>query len=470
MQPSIAALLFTIGIGGLFYLERDKKSRTSWELWIPTLWLFFCFSRSASQWLGMTPPSNLANSYIEGNPLDRTVFIVLELAALAVTLSRWARVRQILLRNLPFALFFSFAAASILWSDYPFVTLKHWIKGIGDLMMVMIVLTDDDVDGAIKRVFTRLAFVLVPLSVLFIKYYPQLGRVLNLSWTMEPVGVSTQKNGLGEICDYLGLLILWRFRNTYNDRDDPNRKQRLLAFGVILAMIGWLLYTCNSLTSICALSMASLVMLLSKTRTFSRKPALVHVLTWGLLLGTVYALFLQSSGGLIEDLGRNPTLTGRTAIWQAALSVPNSKLVGAGYESFWLGHRLSEMWNAIPGLRVNEAHNGYIEIFLTLGWVGIGLLALLIVTGYKNAIASYRRNPEFGSLRIAIFLAVVINAMTEAAFRMMGPPWIAFLIATAAVPTLFASQQGSRKTKATRRSQPASSSVADARERMLTRS
>lgn len=418
----------------------------------------------------MSPPTNLANSYIEGSPLDRAIFIVLELAALALVLSRWRRVQLILQRNWPFVLFFLFAAASIFWSDYRLVTLKHWIKGIGDLMMVMIMLTDQDVAGAIKRVFTRLAFVLVPLSVLFIKYYFQLGRALNLSWIMEPVGVSTQKNGLGELCTYLGLVILWRFRSTYSDRDHPNRKQRLFAFGTILAMIAWLLFTCNSMTSIGALSMASMVLLLSRTQIFRRKPALVHVLIWGLLLFTVYGLFLQSSGSLIKDLGRNPTLTGRTAIWSSALSVPNSRLFGAGYESFWLGHRLHEMWRAIPGLRVNEAHSGYIEIFLTLGWIGVVLLALLIATGYRNVIACYRRNPELGSLKIAFFLAVIINAMTEAAFRMMGPPWLAFLLATAVVPAFLAQKQGHRKQVGRQLSRLAPPRPADIREHVVVNS
>ncbi len=44
-------------------------------------------------------------------------------------------------------LFFLYAALSMAWSDYPFVTLKHWIKGIGDVMMVLIVLTEPNIAG-----------------------------------------------------------------------------------------------------------------------------------------------------------------------------------------------------------------------------------------------------------------------------------------------------------------------------------
>ena len=65
---------------------------------------------------------------------------------------------------------------SIGWSDYPDVAFKRWIKSLGDFVMVLIILTDRDRYAAIKRALTWTAFLLMPLSVLFIKFYPDLGR------------------------------------------------------------------------------------------------------------------------------------------------------------------------------------------------------------------------------------------------------------------------------------------------------
>jgi len=437
MSPFLASVLFAIGIVGVFYFDRDRKNKVSIALWIPTVWMFFCFSRSLSDWLGLNSPAVTANTYVEGSPLDAAVFEALEILALIVVFARRKKLAPILRDNWAILLFFVYAGLSIFWSDYSFVTLKHWIKGIGDLMMVLIVLTDPNVSVAIERLFTRLGFVLLPLSVLFIKYYPQLGRRLTLSWTEEPIGVASQKNSLGEMCDVVGLVLLWRFRKAYNDRENPNRKRHLVALGAVLAMVVWLLWMCNSMTSICTLSMASIVMLLSTRPAFHRRPVLVHMLIAALLFVTIYGLFFQSSGGLIESLGRNPTLTGRTDVWRMVLSVPNNRLLGAGYESFWLGPRLEEMWQAFPGFLINEAHNGFIEILLTLGWIGEVLLGVLIVTGYRNVNDCFRRDRDFGSLRMALFLPVIVTGMTEAAFRMMGPPWIVFLLASAApIPAL----------------------------------
>lgn len=440
MPPTVAAYIFTIGIAGLFFLDRKEKSQVSMALWISTAWLFICLSRPVSAWLGVSATADQTTLYLEGSPVDRAVFAVLEAAALIVVITRHRRVGSILRKNWAIGLFFFYAVLSVSWSDYPFVTVKHWIKGIGDVMMVLVVLTEPNLADALKRLVTRLCFVLLPLSVLFIKYYPLLGRRLTLSWTMEPVGVATQKNGLGELCVVLGLGLIWRLRSTYYDREDPNRRRRLLALGAVLPMTVWLLWTCNSMTSICTLSMGGAVMLLSTRPCIRRTPGLVHVLAVAVPACTSYALFF-SSGAVLQNLGRDPTLTGRTDAWRLVLSVPNNRLVGAGYETFWLGHRLVEMWNLIPGLKIQEAHNGYIEMLLNLGWIGVALLGTLIATGYGNVIAAYRRDPDIGSLRMALFLAAINTGFTEAAFRMMGPPWIAFLLAIVATP-LYAVRKG----------------------------
>jgi O-antigen ligase len=421
-----------MGIAGLFYLDRGEKIRVSNALWVPTIWLFFCMSRSASEWLGASLPVGDGAVYLDGSPIDRAIFMVLESVAAIVVIGRWHRAYPIIRRNWVFGLFFLYAAISISWSDFPFVSLKHWIKAIGDLMIVLIVLTELSVIEALKRIITRLGFVLLPMSILFIKYYPQLGRRLTNSWTLEPVGVCDQKNGLGILCYIVGITLLWRFRGIYNQRKDPNRRRRLLALGTVLTMIVWLLWKCNSLTSICALIMASTAMLLCKRPLFRNKPALVHLLITTMIGASVYALFFQSSGGLVEDLGRDPTLSGRTLGWRIMLNILNNRLVGAGYDSFWLGPRLHKIWDAFPGLKIGQAHNGYVEIILNLGYFGLALLVLLIAAGYRNVIGAYRVDPDIGSLKIAYFLAVVTAGFTEGIFRMMTPPWIMFLLATAA--------------------------------------
>ena len=76
------------------------------------------------------------------------------------------------------------ALLAILWSDFQFVAFKRWIKILGHPIMALVVLTDPDPIEALRRLFKRAAFVLVPMSILFIKYFPEYGRGFD-QWTGE---------------------------------------------------------------------------------------------------------------------------------------------------------------------------------------------------------------------------------------------------------------------------------------------
>jgi exopolysaccharide production protein ExoQ len=429
MPPAIASIIFTIGIVGLFYLDRHEDSRVSKALWIPAIWLFLISSRSVSFWLETPPNFNsveATEAYVEGSPIDRAVFTFLLLAALAVLVARSGRVGPLLRKNVLILAYLSFCAVSIVWSDFPFVAFKRFTKAIGDLGMVLIILTESDPFAALKRLFSRLGFLLFPLSILLYKYYPYLGRRLTMSWTLEATGVTTQKNELGLDCMMYGVLFLWMIVSVYREREDPGRRRRLLAYGTIVAMIIWLLSQCNSTTSITGLVSAGGAMWLASRP--SRKPAVVHLFVLAVLGLAVTALFFDSGGGMVEALGKDPTLTGRTDIWSLVLGLHTNPLIGTGFENFWLGTRLEKMRTALPNFPINEAHNGYIEVYLNLGWAGICFIALLLVTGYKRIISGIRRNPEKASLFLGFFLCTLFYSFTEAAFRIMTVAWVFLLL------------------------------------------
>ena len=436
MHQTVASVIFAIGILGLFYLDRDEDSRMSKALWIPAVWLFLVSSRPVTLWLGIEKTFDGSEAYLEGSPINRAVFMGLLVAGLAVVIVRMDRVGPLLRRNGPILLFFSFCAMSVLWSDFPDVAFRRWIKSLGDLVMVLIILTEPDPIGALKRLVTRLGFLLFPLSILFIKYYPAIGRRLTNSWTAEATGVTTHKNSLGVICMLFGVVFLWYCGTIYRDRGNPDRHRRLLASGAIIATIVLLLHACSSLTSIAGLAMAGGVMWLAGRP--SRKPAAVHLLVLAVLGISVIALFFDPGGQILEALGRSPTLTGRTQIWSLVLSQHTNPWIGTGFESFWLGDRLQAIWDALPNLPITSAHNGYLEVYLTLGWAGVTFLGLLLLSGYKRVIAAFQEDPETGSLLLGLFVAVLFESFTEAAFRMMSPAWIFLLLTIIAAPQVAA--------------------------------
>src|ERR1039458_1494892 len=278
MPPAIATLIFVAGIVGLFWLDRDPEAPPSPALWIPTVWLLFAGSRSPAAWLNAGPAITSADQYnIEANPINVAVFSLLVAAGLIVLIHRGDQVGALLRENWPILLFFAYCALSTLWSDYPGAAFRKWLRSLGDPVMVLIVLTDSEPVTALKRLFARAGFLLLPLSVLFIKYYPALGRRVSNSG-MESIGVSQQKNGLGVVCLVLGLGCLWQFLEHYQTKDEPQRGRHLLAQGAILAMVVWLLRMSDSVTSLSCFLMATSLYLVTGLSAWGQKRAVVHLL------------------------------------------------------------------------------------------------------------------------------------------------------------------------------------------------
>ena len=76
----------------------------------------------------------------------------------------------------------------------------------------------------------------------------------------------------------------------------------------------------------------------------------------------------------------------------------------------------------------NEAHNGYLEIYLTLGLIGLFILGGVFVRTFWKIRFELFRNFEWGRYRLGFFVAVVLYNWTEAAVRAFHPVWFVFYI------------------------------------------
>ena len=433
MSPRIAAVFYAFLILSLFWLDREKKVRTSLALWLPVFWLSLAGSRSVGQWLLWGEPVSFSQSVQEGSPTDRTVYMSAVFIGLIVLITRHKRVWKLLRANWPVVLFFSYCVMSLLWSDYPDVAFKRWTKALGDFIMVLIVWSDDQPLAAVKRLLARVGFLLIPLSVLFIKYYPEIGKGYG-EWDYEAhyIGVTTNKNTLGVICLFFGLAAVWRLISVYRDKGQENRGRQLAAQGIFLAMVLWLFSMANSMTSLSCFVMASGLLVATNIRAISKKPTIVRLLLFLVIVVPFSTLFLGVGAGVAQGaLSRDvSTLTDRTGIWKLVLSEATKRpFLGAGFESFWIGPRLGKIYSVFAW-RPNQSHNGYIETFANLGWLGVILLAIVIVAGYRRVMSAYELASPIGPLVLAYFAVGVIYNFTEAAFfRMMAPAWIFFLLA-----------------------------------------
>jgi len=143
-------------------------------------------------------------------------------------------------------------------------------------------------------------------------------------------------------------------------------------------------------------------------------------------------LFFDAEGDMVKTLNRDPTLTGRTALWDELLEMNENPAFGNGFETFWMGTRIETIWRK-HWWHPQEAHNGYIEVFLNLGWAGLALLILVTLTGYFRAVGALRSDLEIGGLKVMYIIVALVYSSGEAGFRLLTPVWISFLFGALAV-------------------------------------
>jgi O-antigen ligase len=416
-----------IGIAGLFYLDRDKTVRTSKALWLPVIWFWIVGSRPVSFWVG-GGPSLTDPQMLDGSPTDRNVFLVLLTLGIITLIGRRRSVVPLLKANKPILIFFGFALLSLLWSSYPDITFKRWTKAIGDVAMVLVLVTDADPIGALRRFLARTGFILLPLSIVFIKYL-DIGRGYDPDGNPANTGLTTNKNVLGVVTFVITLGALWRILTLLRSKRSPARSRQMMAQVVLLACGIALLNMAHSATSEACFALGAVLMIVTGFRGIRRRPAAVHAVV-GALASSAGIIILSGGMALLTHaVGRQENFTGRTEIWSAVFRGVDNPLLGAGFESFWLGPRLARVWSGLSGyMHVNEAHNGYLEEYLNLGWVGLILLAVILIAAYVRAVRVFRRDPSTGGLMLAFAVTAVIYSTTEAGFRMLNPMWFFLLL------------------------------------------
>jgi len=428
----IAFLICITGIAGLFFLNRDKSTRNSKALWLPVIWLSIAGSRPVSSWLGTGGSSAGAlASTVDGSPMDAAIFAALLAAGIVVVFLRRNRTSALLRASVPVLIYFLYCLISVTWSPFPEPAFKRWTKDVGDLVMVLIIVTDGEPMAALRRFFSRVGFILFPVSILLIRY-TDLGRAYDPDGGPMNTGVTTNKNSLGMIVFLLSIGALWNVRALLMNKEAPNRSRRLIAQGAFLTFGIVLLQMAHSATSIACFILGGGLILATGLHSMRIRPARVHALCLGIVV--VGGIMLLSGGESVVAgaLGRKSNLSGRTDIWAASIAAADNPIIGTGFESFW-NTNVEKVAAGLPGYweihNLVSAHNGYIQIYLDLGWIGVSLIASIIISGYRRSIKAFRRDPELASLFLAYIATSAIYNITEAGFRILTPVWIFLLLA-----------------------------------------
>ncbi len=436
MPPYLVLFLWFVLLMGLFRFDPAKEPKISAALWVPLTFMFFMASRQPSQWFAgqvITEGVGAMNDAIEnGDPLNRAVSAILFLLGIVILFSRSFQWGNFFRRNWVLTAYLLFALASVLWSDFPYPAFRKWFRDLGNYVMVLVVISDSLPREALSTLLRRLGYLMIPLSVVLIKYFPDYGRQYD-QWVGEVsyCGATTSKNMLGILCLVCGIYFFWDTAVRWAHRKDKRQKRVIYVNAVLTYLIWWLLITCNSATSMTCLIIAYLMILAVHSKSIQRKPKLLIVAIPVVLLTYNFLFFGLGLGDQFASAVGRSSLSGRPEIWQLVLSQHSNPLLGTGYESFWEGPRLQRIW-ATGWAGLNEAHNGYLEVYLNLGYVGLFLILLFVAAVYWNACKKLRPFSNMGSFGLAVWTAFAFHNTTEADFR-AGLMWLIFVLAALAV-------------------------------------
>ncbi len=425
-----------------------KSKAPSWWIWVPYLWLFFATTRSLSTWLSAAGQNSTAGDPdLSGNPLDRALATLLIVLGLFVLCSRAQRTKKILARNKWLVVLFIYMTLSIIWSNFPAISLRRCVRSMGTLVMVLVVLTENNPLGAVRALLRRLYLVFIPLSIVAIKYFRNIGVAYDWSGTEEQwKGLSLDKNSLGQGAMCSGLFCTWQILQNW-------ATQKLSLDLLLLVLTLWVLRGSKNSHSSTAIigfitSAAFLFGLqyIKKRATRAKRIVLAVTMAFILLTPVVYLVFEVFDTNpvtlVLKASGRDMTFTDRTLIWTDVLHIAaKSPVVGLGFGAFWVGHIGEAMYplpnwsRKTPGWRPTEGHNGYIDVYVELGVIGVALLLIGIGIAFAGALDDLRNEFELGSLRLVLLLSIVMNNITETSLlKGTHGLWFLFLLVAINVP------------------------------------
>lgn len=296
------------------------------------------------------------------------------------------------------------ALVSSIWSAAPELTLRRGLSLFLATLYSLLLVVRYSYHQVIKMLAVALAVVIIA-SLFVIWLFPQWG-VMGLPHPGAWQGVLYHKNALGRT-SVLALLVFWRLQES--QKGFSRCIWVLLALAALMTLIGSRSATAWVVALILAMIWLSLRGLLKVPGLL--QPAMVSLAAVAII--PMLLLLPEYLEKILGVFGKDITLTGRVPLWEFLIAIGLERLyLGYGYGAFWQGPvgPSAPVW--ISFRWAHQAHNGYIDLWLETGLIGllIGLILLLRVlirTGLR-ALQRNRENKiwEFAFLFSAFFVLI----------------------------------------------------------------
>jgi exopolysaccharide production protein ExoQ len=344
-------------------------------------------------------------------------------AALATLVARgipkWTA--TLLIAAWPLVVLTLFAMLSTLWSQSPEATFRRSAALVlGTCFAVYVVIRTDPKDFFKLLTIAFAAFIAATFASVALGSGINRGSIYAGAWS----GISGNKNNLGRtvalcftfvpLAAFLGL-ISWK-RTAY-----------LIGF-LALALL-FLSQSATALVSSFAAIGSGIVLYLICGGRFLgyRLSGAVRIILAIVVVSSAVIMVTGIIPVMLEALGRDPTLTGRTKLWSWSLGINADRwLLGSGYRAFWIDDNtkyffVSFAWSKDAEGNLSQsfagpthAHSGYVDTLLELGYAGMALYIFTIVfaIGLLCRMLRERGNEAIGMMFAVMLMFIHIYAIT----------------------------------------------------------
>ena len=313
------------------------------------------------------------------------------------------------------------AIVSVGWSTAP----KYTAGGSLDLLML-----------TITAIFVGLAFrpeqqmqiimlagtIAAVASVLLAGFFPSEG--LDVSAHMGAFkGIFTQKNGCGF---YMALFATPVF---FIRRTMKIKRLIVWSYGglcILIVLLSQSRASWNDVLLICVLAVSLKIL-----RTLYWKDRVAVALIGCLATVAFSYIVIVNADTILAVIGKDPSLSGRTLIWQAAFeAISKRPLLGYGYAAFF-SSLSAGAGTFVPTTHfvVNHTHDGYLMVWINLGLLGLTLFFMCVVNAIKNAWSAWRQNPST-DWYICLIVVILVENVAEVGIAIPNDlSWLLFVIA-----------------------------------------
>ncbi|WP_180982592.1 O-antigen ligase family protein [Methylocella silvestris] len=322
-----------------------------------------------------------------------------------------------------------FAVLSAMWSFDPYITLRAAIELFSCVLFSYVLTTRYDSRSIAIMLLHALGFSLI-FSIIWVGLFPDIAVHGEFDIVQEGHagswrGIYYHKNMLGGVAGLAIPLFLGPGRRLI--------KGNALLFAYIVSAAVCLIQAKSS----GGFSVAVAGALAVSVTSIQSKSARTTVLVLGGFAAIVCGVFLDDiSYFVLELLGKDPTFTGRTYLWSAAIDLIGlHPLIGYGYPSI-SDPQITSIF--MITYNASNAHDAYLQLLIELGFAGLAIWFLCLFCAMRGILRDFSLeevSPEI-TLFLAILFALVISGFGEIAAMSLttsplGMIWLVVSVAAA---------------------------------------